>query len=235
MVGVSIKEKSIDHGWVARYVGEFVGTYFLVLTVGCSASSGSLSAAVAIGTMAVAMVYAVGPVSGAHLNPAVTVAVVLSKLLRRRGFDILTFLYIFFQLAGGFLAGLTYVRFYGDVFRLEPVGMYDEKTAAAMEFLYTGALCYVVLSVSNALASGDCQGFGMAVGFTITAAGMAAGGVSGCSLNPAVSLGVATAHAAKVGSSALAAHVLPMYFWSPLAGSILGVAMYIAAYPAGLV
>ena len=53
-----------------------LGTFMLVLTVGCNVLTGSIGAALSIGAMLMAMVYAIGPVSGAHLNPAVTVAVV---------------------------------------------------------------------------------------------------------------------------------------------------------------
>lgn len=218
-----------EHPWYAKFVGELVGTYFFVLTVGCSASSGTLSATLAIGAMALAMVYAIGPVSGAHLNPAVTTAVLLVKLPRTRVIDGGLAAYIVAQLLGGLLAGLTYVHFYGDVFRLEP-GAYDWTTAATVEVLYTGALCYVVLSMSNSLSKGACQHSGMAVGFTISAAAVAIGGISGCSLNPAVSVGVATAHAVTSGLTA-ALHYLPMYLCTPFLGSALGVLMFHTAYP----
>merc|ERR1719326_1852860 len=67
-----------EHTDVAKYAAEFIGTFFLVLTVGCNVLTGSVGAALSIGAILMAMIFAVGPVSGAHLNPAVTLSVLIS-------------------------------------------------------------------------------------------------------------------------------------------------------------
>ena len=86
-----------------RYITEFIGTFGLVLTVGCVVLTESNLAPLAIGGVLVALVFAGGHISGAHYNPAVTVAVFLRG--RLRGVDVLP--YFGAQIAGGLLGGVT--------------------------------------------------------------------------------------------------------------------------------
>merc|ERR1719160_499667 len=132
------------------------------------------------------MIYAIGPVSGAHLNPAVTLAVFLrQKQIGPRD----AIMYILCQLAGGLLAGTLYGLICGVTFTLAPVGKFHWGVAATAEIIYTTMLCYVVLNVATVPAVKDGNNyFGYAIGFTVTAAALAIGSVSGCSLNPAVSV-----------------------------------------------
>ena len=67
-----------NHSDWCKYTAEFLGTFFLVLTVGCNVLTGSVGAAISIGSMLMAMIFALGTVSGAHFNPAVTMAIFLS-------------------------------------------------------------------------------------------------------------------------------------------------------------
>merc|ERR1719387_2411508 len=100
--------------------------------------------------------------------------------------------------------------------------------AATLEVLYTSALCYVVLGVTSAGPGKGRHSGGLAIGFTVTAAAMTIGGISGCCLNPAVALGVAAANAHVVGFLAIARNWL-LYLMSPLLGSVLGVGLYLVA------
>merc|ERR1719377_364765 len=96
----------VVHSNICRYLAEFIGTYFLVLTVGCCVLTGSIGAALSIGSVLMVMIYALGSVSGAHFNPAVTVAILLSA---RRLLEITdAFAYIAAQLLGGLCAGMSY-------------------------------------------------------------------------------------------------------------------------------
>lgn len=226
-----------SENWSARYTGELIGTYFLVLTVGCNVLHDSIGTGLAVGAMLASMVYAIGPVSGAHLNPAVTLAVVLAELLkgRRKSLDnselVSILVYVPFQLFGGLLAGLTFAILCNNAFHLEPVGRYHWKTAAMMEVIYTAALCYVVLSVtcSSVKKTGN-QCSGLAIGFTVTAAAFTIGGISGCALNPAVAMGTIFAKVNFISWEG-AFRYAPLYFCCPIVGSILGVGLFALVFP----
>eukprot|EP00929_Paragymnodinium_shiwhaense_P081973 TRINITY_DN4300_c0_g1_i1.p1 TRINITY_DN4300_c0_g1~~TRINITY_DN4300_c0_g1_i1.p1 ORF type:complete len:276 (-),score=24.19 TRINITY_DN4300_c0_g1_i1:155-862(-) len=221
--------------WLASLLGEFVGTYFLVLTVGCNVINDSVGAALSIGAVLMGMVYTIGPVSGAHLNPAVTAAVILAGLLRdaERDRGVLKYLvYIPMQLLGGFLAGVSYYLITASTFSLEPVGRYSWETAMTLEALYTAALVYVVLGVTSTALKGN-HFSGLSIGFTVTASAFAIGGISGCSLNPAVSFGASMANGLTSGFGT-AMHYFPMYFVAPFVGSFLGVGMFALVFPSEL-
>jgi len=217
-----------SHEPFAKYVAEFVGTFFLVFTVGCNVHTGSIGAAISIGGILMVMVYALGPVSGGHLNPAVTVAIALSG----RGKISLenACCYIVAQLAGGIFGGFHYWIIFNDAFLLQPMAGYSNRHAAWAEILYTMALCYVVLNVATTenREQGNVQPhkgipnsfFGLAIGLTVTSAAIAVGPVSGCSLNPAVSLGAL--FASKLAHGVMPTNMLALYILAPLFGACLG-------------
>lgn len=220
------------HTSKAKLVAEFVGTFFLVLTVGCNVLTGSVGAALSIGAILMAMIFALGPVSGAHLNPAVTLSVLLSSNSRKdidhKGSPPMDFgtacMYVLVQLIAGMCAGWTYVTICGTSFTLAPIGKFSWHTAACVEVLYTCALCYVVLNVATVKGE-ENEYFGLAIGFTVTAAALAIGSISGCSLNPAVSVGAAMATAFDKGLMLGTAH-LNMYIWAPLVGGALSAVLF---------
>jgi len=218
----SEQEIKIVHSELSKYLAELVGTYFVVVTIGCNVLSGSVGAALSIGSMLMVMTFSLGPVSGAHFNPAVTLAVLLSgrNLMTLRQ----TLGYVLAQLLGGCLAGCSYALICGSSFTLGPVGKSGAFSAGTVEAIYTAALCYVVLNVTTTEKLDGNQFFGMAIGFTVISATLAIGGISGCSLNPAVSLGAALASAFTVGLGSL--YYLPLYFCTPLVGSVLAFAAF---------
>lgn len=220
--------KEFAHSPAVKYLGELVGTFFLVLTIGCNVLTGSAGAAISIGAILVVMIYAIGPVSGGHFNPAVTLAVLLSR--RGKIASHTALVYVIAQLAGGILAGAVYVLICGGSFTLAPVGKFHWMVAAIAEILYTAALCYVVLNVATvpAVKEGN-QYFGISIGFTVMAAAMAIGGISGCSLNPAVTLGAMMSSAFQMGRSAW--HFFPLYFFCPLLGAVLGCGLFQVVNP----
>lgn len=205
----------VKHTRTCQYLAEFTGTYFLVLTVGFNVLTGSLGAAISIGAILTVMIYALGTVSGAHFNPAVTAAVWLSA----RGLITIgdALLYILFQIMGASLAGLTYVAIMDDAFVLAPVGRHTVATASVVEILYTTALCYVILNVATTRKQEGNNYFGLAIGFTVVSAALAIGGISGCCLNPAVAVGVTISGAFYHGVGA--ASYLALYILGPLSGA----------------
>jgi aquaporin Z len=195
-----------------------VGTYFLVLTVGCNVMVMSTGGAMSIGSMLMCMIFALGSVSGAHLNPAVSLAVWLSGRSNFSLKDLL--LYTSSQIAGALVAGISYEVIFLDAFVLKPVGKYNVFMVMAVEVIYTMALCYVVLNVATTAAQAGNHYFGLAIGFTVVSAAIAIGGISNCCLNPAVAVGSLIAALLAKGSSALGAYSI--YFFMPYLGAMFG-------------
>ncbi len=165
-----------------RYAVEFIGTFFLVLTIGCTglAAAPGVIAPLAIGSVLMAMIYAGGHISGAHYNPAVTLGVFLRG--RCPASDLLP--YWGAQLLGAACAALIV----GLALRGAPVTplLAPKLGAFLAEFLFTFALVYVVLNVATADATEGNSYFGLAIGFTVLAGAFAVGQVSGAAFNPAV-------------------------------------------------
>ena len=203
-----------------NYLTEFLGTFFLVLTVGLTVVNEVSLAPLAIGCCLMVMVYMGGHVSGGHYNPAVTLAVLMNGKMS----SLAEFLgYIASQLAGALLAGLVVYGVLGESFVPAPAEQTSVTAALLIELLYTFALALVVL---NSAASAKTHGnsfYGLAVGFTIMVAAFAGGPVSGGAFNPAVGLGPAIVHA-LVGGGPIG-HVW-LYLVGPLAGGALAVVVF---------
>ncbi|MFY1599730.1 MIP/aquaporin family protein [Micromonospora sp. WMMD737] len=166
-----------------RYLVEAIGTLFLVFTVGASVRSGSALAPLAIGAALMAMIYAGGHISGAHYNPAVTMA----ALVRRR-IDIREAAgYWAAQIVGALIgAGAVLAVVPGGQSAALALSGHALMAAVVAEVLFTFALCYVVLNVATSKDHPDNSFYGLAIGFTVTAGAIAVGGVSGAAFNPAV-------------------------------------------------
>jgi aquaporin Z len=169
-----------------KYVTEFVGTFFLVLTIGCTVILGGAGVIppLAIGAALMVMVYAGGHVSGAHYNPAVTLAVWIRGRCAAK--DVLP--YWLFQIAGAALAART-VQFLGHQPAVSAMQVHLGPALLA-EFVFTFALAYVVLNVATAKATAGNSYFGLAIGMTVMAGAFAVGGISGGAFNPAVAFGL---------------------------------------------
>ena len=169
-----------------KYITEFIGTFFFVLTIGC-AVLGELGnfAPIAIGCALMVMVYAGGHISGGHYNPAVTLGVFIRG--KCSASDIVP--YWIAQLAGAAAAAFAvmYLRSAAVPEAANPVE--NKLLAFVAEFLFTFALVYVVLNVATAAANAGNSYFGLAIGFTVMAGAFAVGNISGGAFNPAVAVG----------------------------------------------
>jgi aquaporin Z len=170
-----------------KYLAEFIGTFFLVATIGLTVlkpgDAGNL-APLAIGAVLMVMIFAGGHISGAHYNPAVTLAVFLRG--KCPASDVVP--YILVQVVGA-AAAATVVLFVKDhpaVEALQP----DIARALLAEFLYTFALCYVILNVATAKGTSGNSFYGLAIGFTVLAGAYSVGSISGGAFNPAVAVGI---------------------------------------------
>lgn len=174
----------------AKYAVEAIGTFFLVLTIGGAVHSTSPLAPLAIGAVLMAMIYAGGHLSGAHYNPAVTLAVLVRGRIGLRE----AVGYCSAQLAGALVAAAIVAasmpRNPAGPLQVSGVGA---VAAVIAETLFTFALCYVVLNVATSKDHPDNSFYGLAIGFTVMAGAVAVGAISGGAFNPAVVVaGIAT-------------------------------------------
>lgn len=170
-----------------KYIYEFIGTFFLVLTVGMvvlDPHAAGLLAPLAIGSALAVMVFAGGHISGGHYNPAVSLAVFLRKKL---SFTDLA-LYWVVQFVGAIAAAYATMYLKGEhtAIPLFP----DPSKALLAEFLFTFALCFVVLNVATTKGTAGNSYFGWAIGFTVLVGAYAVGAISSGAFNPAVALGI---------------------------------------------
>lgn len=173
-----------------KLMSEFIGTFMLVLTVGLNVLGNSPAAAFSIAAALMSMIYALGDVSGANFNPAVTLAIFASGRGDFYGLDVLK--YMVAQLLGGITAAFVYSAIYsGRNFALGPMLAKSWSSVMLSEFIFTFLLCYTVLCTAVAKETSTKQFFGLAIGMCVTVGGLAIGSVSGGSLNPAVSTGIA--------------------------------------------
>jgi aquaporin Z len=222
---------NLSYEW-RRLFSEALGTYFLVLVaagagVVDAASHGQIGRVAAVtapGLMVMAIILFMGGVSGAHLNPIVTVAFAMRSdfaWLRVPG-------YICAQIAGALLAAVTLRATFGDVGHLGatlPGSAFTTTQAFVIELVLSLGLVGTILGTSSSAQNlGPLSGFG--VGAYIALSGLWASPVSGASMNPARSVGPAL-----VGGDT---HDLWIYVIAPTVGATLAVgAAYILRGPGG--
>ncbi len=171
-----------------KYFIEFIGTFFLMLTVAMVTllpGNGVISA-LAIGLILMIMVYSGGFISGGHYNPAVSFAATLRGALPGR--HLLP--YIIAQLLGAFLASWVVRFLYGDLSEIT-ICAYGMMPILIGEFIFTFLLCYVVLATTTTDITRGNSYYGLAIGSTVATGAFVAGGVI-CygAFNPAVILGL---------------------------------------------
>lgn len=168
-----------------KYIAEFIGTFFLVLTIGCTVLAGdrAIIPPLAIGAVLMVMVYASGHISGAHFNPAVTIGVWIRG--RCKTADVIP--YIGAQVAGAVVAALV-ASFLRPDSAVDAAPLHMHRAFIA-ETLYTFALVYVVLNVATSKNTAGNSFYGLAIGFTVLCGAFAVGDISGGAFNPAVRLG----------------------------------------------
>ncbi len=198
-----------------KYLVEFIGTFFLVLTIGLvilEPGAGAM-APIAIGSVLMVMVYAGGHVSGAHYNPAVTLAVWMRGRCPME--DVLP--YVVAQLLGSAAAAavVLFMKSNPPVQAANP----DILRALLAEFLFTFALCFVILNVATSKKTSGNSYFGLAIGFTVLAGAYAVGAVSGGAFNPAVALGITVLGLSSIG-----------HIWIFLVGNFAGGAVAAMAF-----
>jgi len=163
-----------------NYLTEFIGTFFLVLVIGLTGNP------IAIGSILMVMVYMGGHTSGAHYNPAVTLAIFMRKKIEGKE----AAMYMVFQILGATVAAFTYYAIFAKTFAPAPhEGFSNNLKPLMVEMLFTFALALVVLNLATSKKTSGNSYYGLAIGFTVLAAAFAGGPISGGAFNPAVGTG----------------------------------------------
>lgn len=170
-----------------KYIVEFIGTFFLVLTIGLTVIStpAGVIPPIAIGLALAIAVYSGGHISGGHYNPAVTLGVLVRGKIGIA--DVPG--YWIAQLVGAFVAAKTalFLKGYPE---LPAPGPLNVPVALLAEFLFTFALVYVILNVATAKGTAGNSFYGLAIGSTVIVGAFAVGNLSGGAFNPAVAVGI---------------------------------------------
>jgi aquaporin Z len=184
--------KQDNSGAFRKYVVEFFGTFFLVMVI-CMTLGGGLEqfSYMASGVMMIAMTYAGFALSGAHFNPALSVACYLRGKLNAG--DLLP--YIVAQFLGGTLASMLA----GFLLSAEGTTVVAPKEllvvpALIAEFLGTLLFVYVFLNLTTAKKTSGNIFYGIAIGLTFMAGLYTFGSISGGAFNPAIALGITMAN-----------------------------------------
>ena len=170
-----------------KYIAEFIGTFFLVLTIGCTVigAGAGVIAPLAIGAALMVMVFAGGHISGGHYNPAVTLGILIRGKVNAT--DVVP--YWVAQFAGAAVAALIVSKFFRAGVAVTPIAPHVGPALLA-EFLFTFALVYVVLNAATAEGTSGNSFYGLAIGMTVMTGAFAVGDISGGAFNPAVALGI---------------------------------------------
>jgi aquaporin Z len=203
--------KKLFSEFLGAYALVFAGTGAIVIDDVSHGSVTHVGVAITFGLVVMAMIYAVGDISGAHLNPAVTLGFFAAR--RFAGREVAP--YILSQCAGALAASFT-LRFlfptHATLGGTLPAG--SAMQSFALEFILTFFLMFVILGVSTGAKEKGITA-GIAVGAVITLEAMFAGPICGASMNPARSLAPAL----------VSGHLeyLWIYLVAPVAGAITAV------------
>lgn len=226
------------HMNMRKYIAEFIGTCVLVtvgcgtaMLVGCDASSGSgyLLTALAFGLSIVAMAYSIGNISGCHINPAVSLAMLIDKRMSVKDFVGYIIAQILGALAGAALLAAIWAA--GGV--TDQTGAYGSNSLSGVngswlagllvEIVLTFIFVTAVLGVTSPNANHGSFG-GLVIGLTLVLVHILGIGLTGTSVNPARSIGPAIVAAIAGNTAPLSS--LWVFIVGPLIGGALAAVVY---------
>lgn len=210
---------------IKKYIAECIGTFVLVFfacgtacAVGCSAENGTgyLLTALAFGLVIVAMAYSIGNISGCHINPAVSIAMLISKKLSLKDF----IGYVVAQFVGAILGALLLSVFVGVDSGLGTNALYEGNIwlSLLIEVILTFVFVFAILGVTSKIENGAVAG--IVIGLSLTLVHILGIAFTGTSVNPARSFGPAL----LVGGEALAN--VWVFIVAPLVGGALAALVY---------
>ncbi len=186
-----------------KIIAEIIGTFFLLLAIGMTTigvdihSAGAALAPIAIGLTLAVVVYAGGHISGAHYNPAVTLAVTLRG--KCKWIEVPAYIGSQLFAAGlavslvAFLKGPQVMSDLAAATATKSLDQVDTVKFLLAEAIGTFVLAFVILNVATAKKTEGNSFYGIAIGMTVTAMAFTLGPISGGAFNPAVALGLAVA------------------------------------------
>ena len=208
---------------IKKYVAEFIGTCVLVLfacgtaaMVGCDTPAGYLATAISFGLVIVAMAYSIGNVSGCHINPAVSIGVLISGGMSVKEFIV----YIIAQFAGATAGAAVLGALVGFDTSLGANGLYDGNVVKSLviECILTFVFVLAILGVTSKKKYEKCAG--LVIGFTLTLVHIFGIYFTGTSVNPARSFGPALFK----GGEALSTYWV--FLVAPLVGGALAAVVF---------
>ena len=208
-----------------KYLAEFVGTFVLVFfacgtaaVVGCASDKGTgyLLTALAFGLVIVAMAYSIGNVSGCHINPAVSIAMLIAKKLSVKDF----IGYVIAQFAGATAGAAALMGFVGKDSGLGANALYNDNIVSSLliEVILTFVFVLAILGVTSKVENGNVAG--LVIGLSLTLVHILGISFTGTSVNPARSFGPAL----FVGGAALSN--VWVFIVAPLVGGALAALFY---------
>ncbi len=195
---------------MSKYITEAIGTFFLVLSITLAVITEVPLAPLAIGGTLMAMIYMGGHISGAHYNPAVSLAAMMRGALPAS--ELLP--YMGTQIIGATVAALLGNFIANGSVPIAPGENTNIVQALLVEIFYTFALALTVLNVATAKGTAGNSFYGLAIGFIVVCGAFAGGGISGGAFNPAVGIGL------SIG--ALLAGTGGSLFWLYIIGPFIG-------------
>lgn len=193
-----------------KYLTEFIGTFFLVLIIGLSKNP------LAIGFGLTILVYMGAHISGAHYNPAVSLAMLLRKEINISDF----IKYILSQVLGASLAAYV-VSIMSSNMIVQPDLQEPVAIILLAELMFTYLLVFVILNVATHPNLKGNSFYGFAIGLTVMAGAYCVGPLTGGVFNPAVSVGPSLID--LITGNGISQHFLWYYLTAPVAGSIIAV------------
>ncbi|PZN98789.1 MAG: aquaporin [Alphaproteobacteria bacterium] len=211
-----------------KFAAEFVGTLVLVL-FGCGAAVlggfdnvGQLGIALAFGFAIVAMAYGIGPISGCHVNPAVSLAAFVAGRMSAKDMGLYWVAQILGAIAGAALIGLIaktgFTNLGANGFDAGSPGGYGLVSALIFEIVFTAIFVVVILGVSGDQKHGAFAG--LAIGITLAVIHIVGIQVTGVSVNPARSVGPALLQGGEALSQVW------VFFVAPAVGAALGALLF---------
>ena len=217
-----------EHTLQQKLIAEFIGTFFLTLTICLTAVFGSSSSthpAFPIAATLMVMIYGLGHISGAHFNPAVTMGIWIRGACEKS--DVLP--YISTQVLAGIAGAMMSIQIYTGEYQMpleadSLLSSHDYSSVLLAELLFTFALVFVILNVATSEKTAGNNYFGFAIASVVFAGALTVGVVSMASFNPAVSISLVAVGKLKL-TEVLWLHMAPQ-----LAGAFIAVQAFKATH-----
>jgi aquaporin Z len=197
-----------------KYITELIGTFFLVLAV--CLTGGNYLAPIGVGCLLATLIYMGYNISGAHYNPATTLAVLISGKISIKD----SLWYILFQFIGSFAAAYFFFAIWGRNIGVPRPNMeINILKPFALEMVFTFILILIILFVATSKKTAGNSYYGIAIGLTMVGLSIAGAFISGAAFNPAIAAGPILTDVLFGTCKCNASAYAWIYFTAPFIGS----------------